>query len=90
MIYLVRQGETDWNLFRRCNGVTETFLNQTGIEQAERQAGNIRDIKFNACFCSPQKRTKDYRSIVFLLFLPSMESNLKEQYASFSVNVHPY
>ena len=25
MIYLVRQGQTDWNLFRRFNGVTETF-----------------------------------------------------------------
>ena len=23
MIYLVRQGETDWNLFKRCNGKTE-------------------------------------------------------------------
>jgi len=47
MIYLVRQGQTDWNLFRRCNGSTETFLNQTGIEQSELQAENLKDVKFN-------------------------------------------
>ena len=64
MIYLVRQGETDWNLFRRCNGVTETLLNQTGIQQAERQAENIKDIKFDACFCSPQKRTQQTCEII--------------------------
>ena len=42
MIYLVRQGETDWNLFRRANGITDTFLNRTGIAQAKLQAENLR------------------------------------------------
>ena len=65
MIYLVRQGQTDWNLFRRCNGSTETFLNQTGIEQSELQAENLKDVKFNACFCSPQKRTKQTCEIIY-------------------------
>ena len=65
MIYLVRQGQTDWNLFKRCNGITETFLNQTGIEQSERQAENVKDIKFDACFCSPQKRTRQTCEIIY-------------------------
>jgi probable phosphoglycerate mutase len=64
MIYLVRQGQTDWNLFKRCNGITETFLNQTGIEQAELQAKNLNDIKFDACFCSPQIRTRQTCEII--------------------------
>lgn len=64
MIYLVRQGQTDWNLFRRCNGVTETFLNQTGIEQSELQAENLKDVRFDACFCSPQKRTRQTCEII--------------------------
>jgi probable phosphoglycerate mutase len=34
MVYLVRHGETDWNLFKRCNGITDTYLNRTGVEQA--------------------------------------------------------
>lgn len=65
MIYLVRQGETDWNLFKRCNGCTETFLNQTGIEQAKAQAENLKDIRFDACFCSPKKRTQQTCEIIY-------------------------
>jgi probable phosphoglycerate mutase len=64
VIYLVRQGETDWNLFKRCNGKTETFLNQTGIEQSKTQAENLRNIEFDACFCSPQKRTRQTCEII--------------------------
>ena len=65
MIYLVRHGETDWNLFRRCNGVTETFLNKMGIEQAKLQAENLKDIKFDVCFCSPQIRARQFCEILF-------------------------
>ena len=65
MIYLVRQGQTDWNLFKRCNGITETFLNQTGIEQSEKQAENVKDVKFDACFCSPQKRTRQTCEMIY-------------------------
>lgn len=65
MIYLVRQGQTDWNLFKRCNGVTETFLNQTGIEQSKLQAENLKDVRFDVCFCSPQKRTHQTCEIIY-------------------------
>lgn len=64
MIYLVRQGQTDWNLFKRCNGITETFLNQTGIEQSELQAENLKNVTFDACFCSPQKRARQTCEII--------------------------
>lgn len=65
MIYLVRHGQTDWNLFKRANGITETFLNQTGIKQAEIQAENLKDVSFDACFCSPQKRTQQTCEILY-------------------------
>jgi broad specificity phosphatase PhoE len=65
MIYLVRQGETDWNLFKRANGVTDTFLNQTGIAQAKLQAENLKNVIFNACFCSPQTRARQTCEIIF-------------------------
>ena len=65
MIYLVRQGETDWNLFKRANGVTDTFLNQTGIAQAKLQAENLRNINFDACFCSSQTRARQTCEIVY-------------------------
>ena len=65
MIYLVRQGQTDWNLFRRANGVTDTFLNQTGIAQAKLQAENLRNVNFNACFCSSQTRARQTCEIIY-------------------------
>ena len=65
MIYLVRQGETDWNLFKRANGVTDTFLNITGIAQAKLQADNLRNVNFDACFCSPQTRVRQTCEIIY-------------------------
>jgi broad specificity phosphatase PhoE len=65
MIYLVRQGETDWNLFKKFNGITDTLLNQTGIAQAKLQAENLRIVSFDACFCSPQKRAFQTCEIIY-------------------------
>lgn len=65
MIYLVRQGQTDWNLLKKFNGCTETELNQTGIEQAKSQAKNMKSVSFDACFCSPQKRARQTCEIIF-------------------------
>jgi len=65
MIYLVRHGETDWNLFKRCNGITDTYLNKTGMEQAKRQADNLKVINFDACFCSPQTRARQFCEVIY-------------------------
>lgn len=65
MVYLVRHGQTDWNLFKKFNGCTDTYLNQTGIEQAKLQAENLRDVSFDACFCSPQTRARQFCEIIY-------------------------
>jgi probable phosphoglycerate mutase len=65
MIYIVRQGETDWNLFRRANGITDTYLNQTGIAQSKLQAENLSSVSFDACFCSPQTRARQTCEIIY-------------------------
>ncbi len=65
MIYIVRHGETDWNLFRRANGVTDTFLNQTGIAQSKLQAENLRNVSFDVCFCSPKTRARQTCEIIY-------------------------
>lgn len=64
MIYLVRQGQTDWNLLKKFNGCTDTVLNHTGIEQAKLQAENLKSISFDICFCSPQKRALQTSKII--------------------------
>ena len=65
MIYLVRHGETDWNLFRKFNGVTDTYLNQTGIAQSKLQAENLKNVQFDVCFCSPQTRARQSCEIIY-------------------------
>ena len=65
MVYLVRHGETDWNLFKRANGCTDTFLNRTGLKQAEMQAENLKRIQFDVCFCSPQTRARQFCEIIY-------------------------
>jgi broad specificity phosphatase PhoE len=65
MIYLVRHGQTDWVLFRRFNGVTDTFLNQTGIAQSKLQAENLKNVNFDACFCSTKTRARQTCEIIY-------------------------
>lgn len=65
MVYLVRQGQTDWNLFKKFNGCTDTELNQTGIAQAKQQAENLRNVSFDACFCSSQRRARQTCEVIY-------------------------
>ena len=57
-IYLIRHGETDWNIIKRYQGVTDIPLNLTGHEQARKAAQKIGALekKFTAIYSSPQKR----------------------------------
>jgi probable phosphoglycerate mutase len=65
MIYIVRQGQTDWNLYKKFNGITETDLNLRGIEQAKSLAEKLKDVDFDVCYCSPQKRTHQTCELIY-------------------------
>ena len=56
MIYIVRHGQTDWNLLHKVQGRKDIELNQTGIQQAEELARKLAGIKFDVCISSPLKR----------------------------------
>ena len=55
-IYVVRHGQTDWNVAGKCQGRTDIELNNTGIEQAKNTKGQIKKYNIDLIICSPLKR----------------------------------
>lgn len=59
MIYFVRHGQTDDNANGNIlTGWGATPLNEKGFEQAKETALELKDVKFDICFCSPLIRTR--------------------------------
>ncbi len=56
ILYLIRHGETDWNVERRCQGFSDRPLNETGRRQAEATAAHLSEIKIEAIYSSSLKR----------------------------------
>lgn len=64
MIYIVRHGQTDWNLEKRYQGRIDIELNETGMQQAEKIKEKLKNIKFDKVFSSPLKRTYKTAQII--------------------------
>lgn len=58
ILYLVRHGETDWNLLRRIQGTSDIPLNKNGLEQAEKLAAWFRTRPVEVIFSSDLIRAK--------------------------------
>lgn len=57
--YLVRHGETDWNLTERIQGQVDTPLNATGRRQVSHLARRLEDIPVDAIYSSDLARTHE-------------------------------
>ena len=55
-IYVVRHGQTDWNVAGKCQGRTDIELNNTGIEQAKNTKEQLKNYNIDLIICSPLKR----------------------------------
>ena len=57
-IYIVRHGETDWNVQLKLQGRADIPLNATGIEQAEQTGAHLKKagISFAKVYPSPLQR----------------------------------
>lgn len=64
MIYIVRHGQTDWNVVGRYQGRKDIELNQKGIEQARKIKEQLKDVDFDLIFSSPLKRAVETANII--------------------------
>jgi broad specificity phosphatase PhoE len=80
-LYLVRHGQTDWNLKKIAQGQTDTSLNATGIQQAEALRDKLASYQIDACYCSPLTRTTQTAQIIINDRCPIIfDNNLKERF----------
>jgi broad specificity phosphatase PhoE len=63
-LWLVRHGQTDWNVEQRFQGHLDVPLNEMGIQQAEEAAKRLADKTFDALFSSDLLRTRQTAEIV--------------------------
>lgn len=65
-LYIIRHGETDWNLKGLIQGHTDVDLNITGKNQSKVLGEELKDIKFDFAFSSDLQRAKKTAEIIFL------------------------
>lgn len=58
-IYVIRHGQTNWNVERRIQGHTNTLLNETGKSQALNLAKKLEKIDFDLIISSPLSRASE-------------------------------
>ena len=64
MIYIVRHGQTDWNLEGRYAGRIDVPLNDKGIEQANIIREELSNVEFDKVFSSPLIRAYETAQII--------------------------
>lgn len=64
MIYVLRHGETDWNLDGKLQGRIDIELNEKGKRQAKKVKEKLKGIKFDKVFSSPLKRAFETAKII--------------------------
>lgn len=64
LLYIIRHGETQWNVEGRLQGQSETHLNENGIRLAKVTAEGLRDIPFDLGITSPLERARMTAQII--------------------------
>lgn len=64
MIYIVRHGQTNWNIEGKEQGRKDTELNDTGREQAKLTKEKLQGINFDVVISSPLKRALETAQII--------------------------
>lgn len=63
-LYIVRHGQTNYNIEGRFQGQIDVEMNSTGKEQVNKTSDKLKEIKFDRVYVSPLKRTIDTAKII--------------------------
>ncbi len=63
-LYIIRHGETDWNVEHRMQGRSDIKLNDYGIELARITSDALKDVEFDRIYSSPLCRAYDTANII--------------------------
>ncbi len=63
-LFILRHGQTDYNLLGKFQGQVNTTLNETGIKQAYETKELLKNINFDVIICSPLQRAIKTANIV--------------------------
>lgn len=63
-LYVVRHGQTEWNVMKKMQGSVDIPLNEKGIEQAYITKKNLENISIDIIFCSPLKRAMQTAEVI--------------------------
>lgn len=62
--YLVRHGQTDWNMQKKLQGQLDIPLNDTGRSEAAQLSEKLGEVAFEACFSSDLQRAAETAQIL--------------------------
>lgn len=89
-IFLARHGETEWNRLRRMQGWIDIPLSESGRAQAQLLATSLRDIQFDAIYCSALQRSRQTAEVVArgkgVTFMPELNERGLGKYEGETLN----
>ena len=63
VIYVVRHGQTEWNVLKKMQGSADIPINKKVLEQAQQTKTNLNHYEYDMIFCSPLIRAKQIANI---------------------------
>ncbi len=70
ILYVVRHGQTEWNLENRCQGISDIPLTQKGIDEAYKLQELVKSLNIDVVISSPLSRARETAKILIDNKLP--------------------
>ena len=64
ILYVVRHGQTEWNLEHRCQGISDIPLTDKGIEEAKELQELVKSLDIDVVISSPLSRARETAKIL--------------------------